>query len=395
MEVHPIIDGVICYRPVDSEVAKNFITIVYDLFKPRSESETLFSNKPYSYFNILRQKDPDLIKSYNRNGILLRDDEPGLYIYEIKDGDGLKQTGFSGALRITDDFERELPGHEKIDLKVADKRAKFDRANGVSLESILALTKSTIDPILNEIKVKYTPIYDFNYDLKGYSKIHGNSIKVWKIGIYTKEASKLINAVKEEPLITLDGHHRRKANLINYRLGYQTHSSVHIRSTNAVKLSGFVRFMKIPIEFKDIVSNLRELPETTYLQKTSDLKKPEMQDEICVYTPNENYLWKVKPKYPNDVVRRLNVSIIDDTLIKLLRDMDIPIEIAYEPDLTTIEEIKKLMYSNGYNLGVVLHPESNENVIAVTEAGDELPEKSTCFRLKLPSGLDGLDLIIP
>ncbi|MGW3955900.1 DUF1015 family protein [Streptomyces sp. NPDC004752] len=70
-------------------------------------------------------------------GVLAPDPEPGLYVYEQRDGDGMLQRGIIGALRLSEPAEGIVLPHEEVMPPVVADRAALMRATSANLEPLL------------------------------------------------------------------------------------------------------------------------------------------------------------------------------------------------------------------------------------------------------------------
>ncbi|MCZ0206810.1 DUF1015 domain-containing protein [Streptomyces sp. UMAF16] len=79
----------------------------------------------------------DTLRRWLAEGILVADPEPGLYVYEQRDGDGMLQRGIIGTLRVTEPAEGVVLPHEDVMPPVVADRAALMRATRANLEPLL------------------------------------------------------------------------------------------------------------------------------------------------------------------------------------------------------------------------------------------------------------------
>jgi len=77
------------------------------------------------------------LRRWLSEGILAADPDPGLYVYEQRDGDGMLQRGLIGALRVSDPDEGVVLPHEDVMPHVVADRADLMRATSANLEPLL------------------------------------------------------------------------------------------------------------------------------------------------------------------------------------------------------------------------------------------------------------------
>ncbi|MFF4714802.1 DUF1015 domain-containing protein [Streptomyces eurythermus] len=79
----------------------------------------------------------DTLRRWLAEGILVADPDPGLYVYEQRDGDGMLQRGVIGTLRVTEPAEGVVLPHEDVMPPVVADRAALMRATRANLEPLL------------------------------------------------------------------------------------------------------------------------------------------------------------------------------------------------------------------------------------------------------------------
>ncbi len=79
----------------------------------------------------------DTLRRWLDEGILTADPEPGLYVYEQRDGNGMLQRGIIGTLRVSEPAEGVVLPHEDVMPPVVADRAALMRATRANLEPLL------------------------------------------------------------------------------------------------------------------------------------------------------------------------------------------------------------------------------------------------------------------
>lgn len=79
----------------------------------------------------------ETLRRWRAEGVLTPDPEPGLYVYEQRDGDGLVQRGVIGTVRVSEPEERLVLPHEDVMPHVVADRADLMRATSANLEPLL------------------------------------------------------------------------------------------------------------------------------------------------------------------------------------------------------------------------------------------------------------------
>ncbi|HSN06180.1 MAG TPA: DUF1015 family protein [Candidatus Angelobacter sp.] len=91
-----------------------------------------------------------------------------------------------------------------------------------------------------------------------------------------------------------------------------------------------------------------------------------------------------------DPLARLDVSVLQDRVLAPLLGIGDPrtdARIAFVGGIRGTAEIERLVGSGRAAVGFTLHPTSTTELVAVADAGDVMPPKSTWFEPKLASGL--------
>ena len=92
----------------------------------------------------------------------------------------------------------------------------------------------------------------------------------------------------------------------------------------------------------------------------------------------------------NDLVRGLDVSILQDHLLNQVLEIHDPrsdSRIDFVGGIRGLEELERLVNSGEYKATFALYPTSMEDLLAIADAGEVMPPKSTWFEPKLRSGL--------
>jgi len=120
--------------------------------------------------------------------------------------------------------------------------------------------------------------------------------------------------------------------------------------------------------------------------------KPRREHEFTLYIGGQWYvlealegLWN-----ENDPVKRLDVSILQNNLLSPLLGIEDPRRdkrIEFVGGIRGLEELEKRVDSGEFKVAIALYPTSIESLMAIADAGEVMPPKSTWFEPKLKSGL--------
>jgi uncharacterized protein (DUF1015 family) len=398
-------------RPV-AELADKVAALPYDVMNT-DEAREMVEGNPYSFLHVDRAEidlDPSVNiydkivyekarENLNRmidEKIFIRDKESYLYIYR-QIMNGRAQTGIVACSSIDDYRNNVIKKHEHTR---ADKEQ--DRINHVDYcdanTGPIFLTYRSRDEI-NKIVDKYTakePIYNFIADDKV-------THMVWKID-KEEDIKALVDqfeAVKS--LYIADGHHRTASAV---RVGMMRRE----QNPNYNGEEEFNYFLSVIFPDKDlqimdynrVVKDLNGLSRDEYMAKVSEKfhvslyegegpYKPEEKHSYGMYLEGKWYRLVAKEgSYDsNDTVARLDVSILQNNLLKPILGIEDPRtsdRIDFVGGIRGLEELERRA-NKDMKLAFSMYPTTIADLMAISDAGEVMPPKSTWFEPKLRSGL--------
>lgn len=134
---------------------------------------------------------------------------------------------------------------------------------------------------------------------------------------------------------------------------------------------------------------LAALAEVVDLEPAPGPVSPASRHELGVHLGGRWYLARARDVAEDDVLARLDVSVLQDRVLAPLLGIADPrtdTRIAFVGGIRGSAEIERLV-AEGAAVGFTLHPTSIEELVAVADAGHVMPPKSTWFEPKLASGL--------
>ncbi|MBW1602266.1 DUF1015 domain-containing protein [Streptomyces sp. JJ66] len=118
----------------------------YDVVVRPDQVEQLETADPYNIVRLIlphtadpsarHRKAAETLREWEADGVLTRDAEPALYVYEQRHGESL-QRGLIGALRLTPPGEGVVLPHEDVMPQVVEDRLALMRETGANLEPLL------------------------------------------------------------------------------------------------------------------------------------------------------------------------------------------------------------------------------------------------------------------
>ncbi|MFD8231836.1 DUF1015 domain-containing protein [Streptomyces sp. NPDC059696] len=343
----------------------------------------------------------DTLRRWLSEGILTTDPEPGLYVYEQQDGDGMLQRGIIGALRVSDPAEQLVLPHEDVMPHVVADRAALMRATSANLEPLLltyrgdGATTATADLI--ERTATLPPLLATTTE-------DGFRHRLWSVTAPEDLATIQRDLGRHQALIA-DGHHR----WATYRRLRAEHPSPSPWDHGLVLLVDTARY---PLRVRAIHRLLHDLPvadavaalEGRFRVRRLDVPLSEaletLADAACagnafllagdgafhlVDHPDPDLLARTVPADRPTAWRTLDATVLHATLLDHVWRIpeDSPAHIAYIHD--TAATVEKAERDGG--TAVLMHPVREEVVRELARQGVTMPRKSTSFGPKPATGL--------
>jgi uncharacterized protein (DUF1015 family) len=385
----------------------------YDVIGSRKRAE-LVSRSPHNAVAIDLPEGKDryaraaeLMDEWKRNGILVRDSEPALWMltqtYVGPDGAERTRAGFFSRVRIADYGEGVRP-HERTHPAAKQDRLELMRATKANLSPIFALypdqdgaASSALEPWTSE-----APWGEATDD-------DGTRHRLWRV---TDEATiqEVHGALSDSELLIADGHHRYETArtyaeeiggdgdhryVLMYLVSLQdpgleifaTHRLVKgLDSEGRERLERMLEtnFRARRVEQAELVpppATNGSLPVYGFIDRANNRA---LRLELASPAPAERALSSHEATY-----RRLDTAVLEKLVLEEALGMSEE-DISHQRGLAytqSSEEALSLVESGEYDLAFLLRPTPVEQVKAVAEAGETMPPKSTYFYPKVPSGL--------
>ncbi|MER6134492.1 DUF1015 domain-containing protein [Streptomyces sp. NPDC001815] len=342
----------------------------------------------------------DTLHRWLSEGVLTTDTEPGLYVYEQRDGDGLLQRGVIGALRLSEPADGVVLPHEDVMPHVVADRAALMRATSANLEPLLLTyrgdgTNSGTTAVIERV-AEGPPLLSTTTE-------DGFSHRLWAVTRPTDLAEVRTDLAGRQALIA-DGHHRWATYL---RLRAE-HPSPSAWDFGLVLLVDTARH---PLRVRAIHRLLHRLPVPEALAaldgsfRIRDVAGPLDEALSALSTaaaegnafllagdgtfhlvdrPSPELLARTIQQDRPEAWRTLDATVLHATLLDhVWRIPDVPEHIAYIHD--TAATVAKAERDGG--TAVLMHPVREEVVRDLASQGVTMPRKSTSFGPKPASGL--------
>jgi len=391
-------------RPVP-EHAKDVVAPPYDVLNS-AEARERASRKPMSFLHISKAEidlpedtdpfDPAVYAKAAENlhklveqGVLIRDPGPRYYVYQLIMGDHV-QTGLVAAASVKHYDTNRIRKHEFTRPAKEDDRVRQIEALNAQTGPVLLAYQSDdeIDGILAEV-TKGEPVYDIKAD-------DGIGHRFWIV-----EDQDIIDKLSAgfdamDAIYIADGHHRSaSASRVAKSIGGSDDQMSHyflsvIFSHNQMKI----------FDYNRVVTDLNGLSKADFLAKVASNfscvketapAKPAKASEFGMYLDGEWYRLNINAELiPNDPVASLDVSLLANNLLEPILGISDPRtdpRIDFVGGIRGLEGLEKRVNSGEMAVAFSMYPTSMEALMAVADANEVMPPKSTWFEPKLADGL--------
>ncbi len=400
----PLIKPFAGLRPLP-ERANEVIAPPYDVLNS-IEARERAADRPWSFLHISKAEidlaedidpyDPAVYVKSAENlqkmldeGILLREDKPCYYVYRLI-MDGLSQVGLVATASVVDYDSNRIRKHEFTRPAKEDDRVRQIEALNAQTGPVLLAYKSqsAMDAILFGT-TEQIPLVDETAD---------DSVRhtFWKID--DEETIKKLSDGFEamEAIYIADGHHRSAS---ASRVAKTKGGDGNQNSDYFLSVIYPHKQMNI-LDYNRVIKDLNGLSKDELLEKikeafsvTEELEavKPAKATEFGMYLDDQWYRLNINTELvPDDPVASLDVSLLADNLVAPLlgiTDQRTDTRIDFIGGIRGLGELEKRVNSGEMAIAFSLYPTSMEALMAVADAGEVMPPKSTWFEPKLADGL--------
>lgn len=346
------------------------------------------------YDTAVYEKAKENLISLEKNGDLIQDSAPCLYIYK-QVMNGRSQIGIVGCASIDDYMNNVIKKHEHTLAKKEQDRINHVNTCDANTGPIFLTYRKNdeISGIVESWIHNNQPAYDFTAD--------GVNQTVWVVDD-ADTVGKLSALFDTVPAMYIaDGHHRCASAV---RVG-EMRRKANPDYTGNEEFNYFlaVAFPDEELEIMDynrVVKDLNGLDENEFItavskffevEKTEGRCKPSDKHTFGMYLNKQWYLLRAKADIINedDPVERLDVSILQNYLLDAVLGIKNPKtddRIDFIGGIRGLAELEKRADSD-MQLAFAMCPTTVDDLMAIADAGLIMPPKSTWFEPKLLSGL--------
>jgi len=392
------------WRPAD-EKAGDVASVPYDVVTTK-QAAALAAGNPASFLHVVRAeidlpegtdvysdavyaKANENLQKMKADGVLIREEQPCLYLYSQQMGDHL-QYGIVAGCNIEDYENGLIKIHENTrKVKEQDRTRYVDELNANTGPVFLTCKDSTaVGDLMEQIAATET-LYKFTAP-------DGIIHTVWKI----KDTTALVGAFGDVPAFYVaDGHHRSASAAAVGRMRREANPN----HTGDEPYNWFLAVifpesqLKI-LPYNRVVLSLGEQTAEEFTAKLSEsfdmsyneLSTPKQTGEICMYMDGKWSTLTPKEAIPSDPVGALDVSVLQERVLAPLLGIDDPREsndIDFVGGIHGTAELERRVNEGEAVVAFLLYPTTIEQLMDVADANLLMPPKSTWFEPKLRSGL--------
>ena len=409
----------ILYNPELLTSADGLICPPYDVVSPAFQQK-LYNCSPFNAIRLELPMEADpyeaaasRLAEWLQTGELQHDSVPAIYPYfqTFEDSDGVSHTrcGFFAAMRLYDFSEKKVLAHEKTLSGPKADRLNLFRKTKTNISSIFGLyadESKTAERVMKRFAEANEPVID--------AEFQGVRNRMWRI-TDPELVAQFQHSLQERAVYIADGHHRYDTG-VNYRneraaanpshtgqepynfiltylanihdeglLIFPIHRLVH-------SLAGFdLAVLKTALEEHFTLTDLQDRAE---LKRFLDREPSNFTygvvstGSVFGITLKSNPETLVDPSRP-EVLRRLGLVLLHDLILGKLLGISQE-AMAKQSNLLYVHddrEVFEAVESGKVQVGFVVKPTTVEQVLAVSETGEVMPQKSTFFYPKIMTGL--------
>lgn len=391
-------------RPADG-LADKVACVPYDVVD-RAEAAALAEGLPESLMHVDRaeidlpgevnpysdavyNKAVENFLSMQQKGILVRESEPCVYLYQQRMGEHV-QTGLAALCHI-EDYEKDIiKKHEKTRRDKEDDRTRLIGALSANTGPVFLTYRDEASINAATAKAKQqAPLFDFVAP-------DGIQHTVWRVA----GGSEFVEGFKSVPVAYVaDGHHRTASAV---RVGRERREA----NPNHTGQEDYNWFLCVTFP----ASELRILPynrcvhdlngrsaeqflaEVGECFELSDSGKatPGEPGEISMYLEGKWRTLRWKPAPEADPISQLDVSALQNRLLAPVLGIEDPRtsqRIDFIGGIRGVKELEDRVNSGRAVVAFSMYPTTLEQLMAIADADQIMPPKSTWFEPKLRSGL--------
>lgn len=397
-------------RPV-KELAHQIAAPPYDVLSSE-EAREMAKGNPYTFLHVNKPEidfppevDPHDPRVYEKGaenlrylldkGIIFQDETPGFYFYKQVMGQH-GQVGLVACASVEEYEQGRIKKHELTRPDKEDDRVRHIAHQNAQVGPVFLTYPANpqMDELVQSV-ISGHPEYDFTAE-------DGVHHTLWVVSD-AQMIAKIRDIFKSIPaLYVADGHHRSAA-AMRVKQQRQAANPNHSgeEEYNFFLAVIFPHNQMQILDYNRVVRDLNGLSEANFLQKVAEkftvtpqtaAAKPQKRHQFGMFLGNKWYQLDARPGTFDEAhpVRRLDVSILQENLLAPVLGIADPRKdqrIDFIGGIRGLGELEKRVRSGHWAVAFALFPTSIEELMAIADAGQTMPPKSTWFEPKLRTGL--------
>jgi uncharacterized protein (DUF1015 family) len=400
----------------------------YDVIS-KEEQEKLYKKSPYNFVRLDLSQEPDaydavaqLLADWQVQGIFERDDTPAIYFsshsFKLKSGEQKLRHGFFALTELQDLASGDIRPHEKTLDAPKEDRLKLMLACHAQLSPIFALYAQPNQAINRMLAIAIegtAPFIEIEQD-------NGDELRLWRISDLSL-IEKIQREMANQSLLIADGHHRYEATLryrdqmraegqqanggaaFNYIMTYfanMNDDNVVILPTHRL-VRGYAH--KPFLELEEALQSyfyVEQHPKTPEgkISFLKALKTAAKKHRVigASFKRDPRYLIlrlknkRIMQRLAKDLsapLRELDVSTLHLLILEHIFGMTPEQQVSGETIRYSQDEeaVLQAVEKEDFQAAFILNASKSEEILAIASGGEKMPQKSTYFYPKLPSGM--------
>lgn len=341
------------------------------------------------------QKGAENLQAFIADKVIEQDASPKYYVYRQIMGEHV-QTGLVAAASVEEYEQNLIKKHEFTRPEKEDDRVKhMDVLNAQVGPVFLTYQAETgIDELIDAV-TQTEPEYEFTLD-------DGIAHIFWVVSD-SETLNNIQQAFAAVPcLYVADGHHRSAAATRVKNMRQQANSAHDgTEAYNNFLVVVFPHDQMMILDYNRVVTDLHGLSEEIFLEMVEqkfqvihqdEPFKPDALHEFGMYMDGQWYSLKAREGVvdENDPVSRLDVAVLQDNILAPLLGIENPRvdkRVDFVGGIRGMAGLEKRVDNGECKVAFSCYPTSIEHLMAIADAGEVMPPKSTWFEPKLRSGL--------
>ena len=345
------------------------------------------------YSDQVYHKAAENFKRLTAEAPLTIEDEPSFYLYRLRMGNH-EQTGLVACCSV-DEYDQDIiRKHERTRRDKEDDRTRHMLTLRAQTGPVFLTYRpeAGINALVNEV-CTFAPLFDFTAP-------DGITHTIWQVPITANQ--NFIAAFAAVPLFYIaDGHHRAKS-ASRARETLQSQNAHHTGAedynffqcvlfpSDQVRILAYNRVVKdlngyTPADFLREVEREFEISENAPPAPTS-------RGHFSMYLGGRWYGLQIKDEVTKrlSMIDRLDVSVLQNKMLASvlgIQDIRTDKRIDFIGGMRGTQELERLVNEGRAAVAFSLYPTTVDDLMAIADAGEIMPPKSTWFEPKLRDGL--------